>query len=134
MEMKFGLQLGLGSGHIVLDGDPAPLPKWHSPQFSAPVWCHKTAGWIKIKLPLPQGNTAPRFSADVYCGQMAGWMKMPLGTEADLGPGHIVLDGTQLHLPRKRGTAAPIFSAYFHAEADHPRSQILCIHTPLLKP
>jgi len=26
----------------------------------------------------------------VYCGQTAGWMKTPLGTEADLGPGHIV--------------------------------------------
>ena len=32
-------------------------------------------------------------------------MKMPLGTEVDLGPGHIVLDG----VPdlRERGTAAP---------------------------
>jgi len=28
----------------------------------------------------------------VYCGQMAGWMKTPLGTEVDLGPGHIVID------------------------------------------
>ena len=27
------------------------------------------------------------------CGQTAGWMKTPLGTEVDLGPGHIVLDG-----------------------------------------
>ena len=26
-------------------------------------------------------------------GQMAGWMKTSLGTEVDLGPGHIVLDG-----------------------------------------
>jgi len=24
---------------------------------------------------------------------MVGWIKMPLGKEADLGPGHIVLDG-----------------------------------------
>jgi len=24
---------------------------------------------------------------------MAGWMTTPLGTEVDLGPGHIVLDG-----------------------------------------
>jgi len=31
--------------------------------------------------------------AHVYCGQMAGWMKTPLGTEVDLCPGHIVLDG-----------------------------------------
>jgi len=33
---------------------------------------------------------------------MAGWIKMPLGTEVDLGPGHIVLDGAQLP-PRKGG-------------------------------
>jgi len=31
--------------------------------------------------------------AHVYCGQMAGWMKTPLGTEVDLDPGHIVLEG-----------------------------------------
>ena len=36
---------------------------------------------------------------------------MPLITEVDLGPGHIVLDRVQAL--RKRGTAAPIFSAHF---------------------
>jgi len=67
--MKLGTQVGLGHGHIVLDGDPAPPPlKGHSPQFSA----------------------------DVCCGQMAGWIKMPLGTEVGLGTGDFVLDGTQL--------------------------------------
>jgi len=25
--MALGLEVGLGSGHIMLDGDPAPLPK-----------------------------------------------------------------------------------------------------------
>ena len=36
--MKLGIQVGLGAGHIVLDEDPAlPLPKGHSPQFSAHV-------------------------------------------------------------------------------------------------
>jgi len=25
--MPFGREVGLGPGHIVLDGDPAPLPK-----------------------------------------------------------------------------------------------------------
>ena len=29
----------------------------------------------------------------VYCGQTVGWIKMKPGTEIDLGPGHIVLDG-----------------------------------------
>jgi len=37
--------------------------------------------------------TTTQFLAHVYCGQMTGWMKTPLGTEVDLGPGHIVLDG-----------------------------------------
>ena len=35
IKMKLGMQVGLGRGHIMLDGDQAPLPqKWHSlPQF-----------------------------------------------------------------------------------------------------
>jgi len=59
--------VGLGPGHIVLDGDPASPPqKGHSP--------------------------SPNF-AHVYCGQMAGWIKMPLGTKEGLDPGDTVLDG-----------------------------------------
>jgi len=27
IKMKLGVQVGLGPGHIVSDGDPAPLPK-----------------------------------------------------------------------------------------------------------
>jgi len=27
IEMKLGMQVGLSPGHIVFDGDPAPLPK-----------------------------------------------------------------------------------------------------------
>jgi len=46
------------------------------------------------KLPQKKGTSTPtQFLAHVYCGQMAGRMKTPLGTEVDLGPGHIVLDG-----------------------------------------
>ena len=59
------MEAGLGPGHIVLDGDPAPLPQ--------------------------KGDRA-QLSAHVYCGQTAGWIKMPLGTEEGLGPGHIGLD------------------------------------------
>ena len=33
--MKFGTVVGLGPGHIVLDGGPALPQKGHSPQFSA---------------------------------------------------------------------------------------------------
>ena len=51
IKMKLGMQVGLCPGHMVLDGDPAPLPlKGHSPQFSAHVYCGQTVVWIKIKL------------------------------------------------------------------------------------
>jgi len=66
--MKHGMQVGLGSGHIALDGDPAPAPqKW--------------------------GQSPPKFLAHVYSGHMAGWIEMPLGTELGLGQGYIVSDG-----------------------------------------
>jgi len=41
--------------------------------------------------PTEKGHTHPTNFWHVYCGQMAGWMKTPLGTEVDVGPGHIVL-------------------------------------------
>jgi len=68
IKMKLGKQVGLGPGHIVLDGDSVP--------------------------PLKKGGrTFPQFSTHVCCGQTAGLIKMSLGTEVDLGTGHIVLDG-----------------------------------------
>ena len=51
--------------------------------------------------------TTIQFLAYVYCGQMAGWMNTPLGTEVDLGPDHIALDGVPAL--RETGTAAPSF-------------------------
>ena len=46
IKMKLGVQVGLGPGHIVLDGDPPhPPPKGHSPQFSTQM-----AAWIKMPL------------------------------------------------------------------------------------
>ena len=40
IQVKLGTEVGLGPGHIVLDGNPAlPSPKRHSPQFSAHVCC-----------------------------------------------------------------------------------------------
>jgi len=50
-------------------------------------------------------RSSPQFSAHVCCGQTAGRIKMPLGTEVDLSPGHIVSDGSQL--PRGRGRSTP---------------------------
>ena len=72
--MKLGMQVGLGTGHIMLDRDPAPPSlKGHSPQFSVYV----------------------------RCGQTAGWTKMPLGMEVRLGPGDFVFDGDPA-ISRKR--------------------------------
>jgi len=47
----------------------------------------------------------------VYCGQTDGEIKLPLGTEAGLGPGDIVLDVNPA-ITTERGTAAPNFSAH----------------------
>jgi len=49
-------------------------------------------------------------------------MKTPFGTEVDLGPGHIVLDGVPALC--ERGTAAPLFSA--HVYRGHGRHISYC--------
>jgi len=73
--MKLGMQVGQRSGHIVLDGDPAPPPQ--------------------------RGTASPQFSAHVYCGQTTGWIKMALGMEVGLSPGDFLLDGDPAPLPKK---------------------------------
>ena len=57
------------------------------------------------QLPPPKRGQSPQFSANVCCGKTAGRIKILLGTEVDLGPCHIVLDGFAAR--RERGTAAP---------------------------
>ena len=46
-----------------------------------------------------------QFLAHVCCGQTAGWMKTALGTEVDLSPGHVVLDGDPD--PPRKGAQQP---------------------------
>jgi len=136
IKMPLGTDVGLGlSGRprptrIVLDGDPAPPPlKGHIPQFSANVRFGQTAPWTKMPLGVQVGLGSRNF---VFDGDPAtprkkgpthphpifgpcllwpnGWMKMPLGTEVDLSPGHIVLH--RVLALCERGTAAPaLFSA-----------------------
>jgi len=65
--MPLGMEVGLGPGDFVLDGDPNK-----------------------------KGDTAPQFSAQMYCGQTARWIKMPLGSEVGLVPCDIVLDGIEI--------------------------------------
>jgi len=60
------------------------------------------------QLPPEKRHTHPtQFLAHVYCGQMAKWMKTPLGTEVDLGAGHVVLDGVPA--PAKGAQQPPLF-------------------------
>jgi len=67
------MEVGLGPGDFVFDGNPARPRKRHSPN---PILAH------------------------VYCGQRAWWIKMPLGTEVKLGPGNVVLDGVAAPPPK----------------------------------
>jgi len=132
------MEVGLGSGDIVLDRDPS-TPKRNSPsQFAAYVYCGQTAGWIRMPLGTevrlgpghivldgdptpPQKGHSPQFSAHACCGQTAGWIKMPLGRVVGLGPGHTVLDRDPA-LPMEMGTAAPHFSVYVFVAKQSPIS------------
>ena len=76
IKMNLGVQVGLGPGHTVSDGDPAPLP---------------------------QRGTAPIFGPCLLWPN-GWWIKMSLGMEVGLGLVHIVLDGDPAPLPQK-GTA-----------------------------
>ena len=82
--MPLDMKVGLGPGHIVLDGNPASTPK--------------------------NGAQPLQFSAGVYCGQTAGLIKMPLDTKVGFGPGDIVsgADPAPASLPKK-GHRPPIF-------------------------
>jgi len=61
--------------------------------------------------PGKRAHPSTQFLAHVYCSQTAGWIKVPFGTEVNLGPGDVVLDGVAA--PPKRGTA-PQFSVHVY--------------------
>jgi len=50
-------------------------------------------------------------------------MKTPLGTEVDLGPGHIVLDGVPV--PAKGAQQPPLFSAHVYCGHGRPYQLLL---------
>ena len=72
--MALAMKVGLGPGHIVVDGDTAPPKKW---------------------------GMAPQFSAHVYCGQTSVCIRMPLDLEVGLSLGDIVSDGDPSAPPTK---------------------------------
>jgi len=56
-------EVDVGSGDIVLDGDPAPPPKGHGPQFFGPCllwpngWMNQDAHWYGAR-PRPRPHCA----------------------------------------------------------------------------
>jgi len=92
--MPLGMEVGVGPGDIVLDGDPVrPHKKWHSPsQFSAHVYWVQTAVCIRIPLvtgvglslgdivfdadppPLPKKGTEPSNFRPLFLLWPNGWM------------------------------------------------------------
>jgi len=69
--MPFGVEVSLGAGDFVLDGDPAPPRKGQALNFR------------------PMSIVPKRLD---------GCIRIPLGTEVGLGSVYIVLDDTQLPL------------------------------------
>ena len=55
--------------------------------------------------PHPKKGAEPQFSAHVYCAKTAGWIKMSPGTEVGLVPGD-VLDGDHWPAPPRMGAQA----------------------------
>ena len=98
-----------------------------------------------IQLATEKKHTHPtHFLVHVYCGQTAGWIKIPLGTEVNLGPGDVVLDGVAALSPPKKGTA-PVFgscllwpNSWMDEDAtwygSRPRPRLHCIRQGLSSP
>jgi len=84
--MKLGKQVGLGPGHIVLDGDPKKGAE--PPQLFAHVSCMANR----------HGPTT----------REAAWIKMPLGMEVGIGPSDFVSDVYPAPLSKK-GAPPPSF-------------------------
>jgi len=121
----------------VFSGDPATPKKGHThphPIFGLCLlwpngWMDQNTTWYRGKrhLSVIWGRSCPLKEAPpIFCSCLLwpnGWMgETPLGTEVDIGPGHIVLDGVPA--PRERGTAAPLFLAHVYCDHGHP-SQLL---------
>jgi len=92
--MPLGTEVGLGPDDIVLDGDPAPLPKMAAEPLS-PIF-GSCLLW-------------PNGFGPMYCGQTAGWIRMAFGMEVGLGRPHCARWGSS-SLPKKGGRApSPIY-------------------------
>jgi len=88
--MPLSTEVGLGLGHIVLDEDPAPPQKGHSPNL-----------------------------AHIRCGPTAGWIKMPRNMEVVISPGDFVLDEDPAPPQKKGGHSTTIFGPCIVAKRLH---------------
>jgi len=90
--ITFGTEVGLGPGHIALDGNPSPIPQnrpGQPPIFDPCLlwpngWTDQDETWHGGRpwpgdtvfdgdpAPVPRRGTATQFSAHVCCGQTAG--------------------------------------------------------------
>jgi len=118
--MPLGTEVGLGSDHIVLDGDPASSlqERGKAPTFGpCLLWPNgkmdQDATWYGDRprpwphcvtwgpSPTPKG-AKPLIFGPCLLWHTTGRIKMPLPREVDLGPGEIVLDGN----PAPKGVQA----------------------------
>jgi len=95
IKMPLGTKVGLGSCHIVLDGDPAPSPKGAQLPVFGPCllwpngWMDQDATWYGGRprsrphcvswgpsFPSPEKGACPQFAAHVCCCQMSEWIKV----------------------------------------------------------
>ena len=83
------MHVGLGPGHIVLDGTQLPLPKGVQPPIFGP-----------------------------YLLQPNGCIKISLDMELVLGPGDFVLDGDPAPLHQKGPSPSPIFGHFYCSKTD----------------
>jgi len=132
------MQVGLGPGHIVLDGDPALFLRAHvcyglmAALIKMPLGMEVDLGPGDFVLdgdpaPRPQkggGDPLPNFwPMYIVAKRLHAWIKTALGMEMGLGPGHIMLDGDPDALSKKGGVAPyPIFGPFLVAR---------CIKMPL---
>ena len=111
IKMKLSVQVGFGPGHIVLDGDAAPLPQreWSPPIFGPCLlwpngWMDEDATWYGSR-PQPRahcvrrgpsstprkGHSSPLFLAHVYCGWKCGNGKWRIRCDKNLWMGYATL-------------------------------------------
>jgi len=117
IKIPLGMEVGLGPGHFVLNGDPAP-PTPKGAQSLPPVfgryllwpngWMDQNATWYggrsqprphcarRGPSPHPKKGIAPQFSTHVCCGQ-TGWINATWCEGIGLGSYHNVLHGNPAH-------------------------------------